>query len=180
MFKFKPKRAYFSVHALRDGTICFAFPTRKPRKTKHQKPDIDEDGIHNWYVDDEAPENMTDWAKGVHQGAIVNVLNFKRILRQQVESKLDDVLQRLAQVEERLIEIGDRVAQDVGRSLIRYSTERLSSGNSFQPVFIPHKDVDVCDDVGVVGNGGRMVMDSAQLRTLSRIHSGGVANPLSN
>jgi len=105
MFKLKRKKAHYSVHALRDGTIWLAVLTRKPRKKPHQKLEIDEDGIHTWYLDEEIPHNMTDWARSVRYSTVATALNFRRTIREQIEPKLDEIMRQLAGIEERLTQM---------------------------------------------------------------------------
>jgi hypothetical protein len=103
----KFKKTYYSVTALQDGTICFAFQSRKPVKSSAWgKPRIDEDGIHKWYFEkqDEA-QRYTDWGKGVHHSAIVHCLNTKRIIREQVEGRLARMEAQLAGIAEQLARI---------------------------------------------------------------------------
>lgn len=102
MSKFKQRPTYYSVHALRDGTIWFAEQTRKPRTTRHFTPEIDGDGIHNWFLDEEEPTRLTDWGKGLRHGAVVNRLNVKRAIREQVEPKLDELLNLVRELSERV------------------------------------------------------------------------------
>jgi hypothetical protein len=110
MFKLKRKKAYYSVRALRDGTIWLAVLTRKPSKKPRQKLQIDDDGIHNWYLDEDIPHGMTDWARSVRYGTVATSLNVKRIMREQIEPKLDEVLNRLSSIEERL----KQMERDIG------------------------------------------------------------------
>ncbi len=102
----KFKKTYYSVTALQDGTIFFATQTRKPVKSNVRgKPQIDEDGIHNWYIDkQEVVQGFKDWGKGVHHSAVVQCLNTKRIIRDQVE-------RRLAKIEAHLANIAEQLAQ---------------------------------------------------------------------
>lgn len=100
----KFKKTYYTVTALQDGTILFAFQKRKPVKSSmHPKPQIDEDGIYDWYFEkqDEA-QRYSDWGKGVHHSAIVNCLNTKRIIREQVETRLERIEAQLAAIGEQL------------------------------------------------------------------------------
>jgi len=103
----KFKKTYYSVTALQDGTIFFASQTRKPVKSNVRgKPQIDEDGIHNWYFDkQEAVQGFTDWGKGVHHSAVVQCLNTKRIIREQVERRLARIEAQLASIVEQLARI---------------------------------------------------------------------------
>jgi hypothetical protein len=81
------------VMALPDETIGLAMPTRKPRKGKNSpEPKIDEDGIHFWFVDDplkSEQDGFSDWGKGVWHTCVATALNTRRIIRSQVESRLD-------------------------------------------------------------------------------------------
>jgi hypothetical protein len=98
------QKAYFSVFALKDGTIYLVNATRKPRKTKHSSaPRIDEDGIYNWYLEKEVvPKDMVDWLKGSFHSTVSTCLNVKRIVRQQVEPKLGQLAQDLRLLREQL------------------------------------------------------------------------------
>lgn len=93
------KKVYYNAHALQDGMIYFVTPTRKPRKTRtHGEPQIDEDGIYRWYLDkpeDDERLHFTDWGKGVWQTCAAMTLNMKRIIRQQVEGRLDAQAQQI-------------------------------------------------------------------------------------
>lgn len=108
------RQVYYSVHGLKDGTICFAFPGRKPRKTKYAgEPMIDQDGIHTWYFEkDDDVNRYSDWGKSVWHTCVSMGLNVRRIIRQQVESKLvqaeqrdRDILERLERIEEKLDQV---------------------------------------------------------------------------
>jgi hypothetical protein len=59
------QETYYSVTALQDGTVFFATQTRKPvRSNVRGKPQIDEDGIHNWYFEkQEVAQGFTDWER---------------------------------------------------------------------------------------------------------------------
>jgi hypothetical protein len=90
----KPKLTYYSVHAVPDGTICIAMQARKPsrRNRSRKSSEPDEDGCFNWYIasaDD--IRRLSDWAKAAAHGAIVNRLNLKKVLRSQIEPRLNDL-----------------------------------------------------------------------------------------
>jgi hypothetical protein len=110
LFDFERKPAYFSVHALRDGTIWLALQGRKP--SKRQNPQIDEDGIYQWMLDEENPIQFADWGKCLFHTAVATSLNMKRIVRKQVETKLDLILSRLDEIHQRL----ERLEAQSGRS----------------------------------------------------------------
>lgn len=97
---FKRKPAYYSVHALRDGTIWFAAQVRKPPKNK--KPKIDEDGVCRWFLDETEPCRLSDSGKSVRHTAVAVALNTKKLIRDRVEKKLDLILKRLDDISERL------------------------------------------------------------------------------
>jgi hypothetical protein len=103
----KFKKTYYTVTALQDGTILFAFQKRKPMKSSVRgHPKIDEDGIYDWYIEkQEEAQRYTDWGKGVHHSAIVNCLNTKRIIRERVETRLDRIESQLASIAEQLARI---------------------------------------------------------------------------
>src|SRR5262249_55681028 len=104
----KFKKTYYKVTALQDGTILFAFQKRKPVKSSmHPKPQIDEDGIYDWYFEkQEEAQSYSDWGKGVHHSAIVNSLNTKRIIREQVETRLERIESQLVSIAEHLARLG--------------------------------------------------------------------------
>ena len=102
--KIKPKPAYFSVHALRDGTIVMALLTERPRRHAGERgPITDEDGCHGWFVDKPHDwQSYSIWGKSVVYGAMVNQLNLKRTLRSQVEVRLDRLESSLERIEKLL------------------------------------------------------------------------------
>ena len=110
--KFKPKKAYFSAHALRDGTIVFAIPTKKPRKTRYETPSIDEDGIWRWFVDEGDTASLNDVSRTIWFCSVANCLNTRRIVRQQVEDKLVTVLDRLEAMQAQLDRMEKRLDAD--------------------------------------------------------------------
>lgn len=109
LFYFKQKPAYYSVHALRDGTIWFVLQGRKPAKS--QNPIIDEDGIYQWHLDEVKPDELSDWGQCLLHSTVATCLNVKRIVRHQVEGKLDLILKRLDEISQRL----DRLEQHAAK-----------------------------------------------------------------
>jgi hypothetical protein len=107
--KFRKKPAYYSVHAMRDGTIWLAVPHRKPYGKKSV---TDEDGIFQWFLEEDIPSGMYDGAKCVQDTTVTTSLNVKRIVRNQVEPKLDLILERLDEIQKRL----ERLEKGAGRS----------------------------------------------------------------
>jgi hypothetical protein len=117
----KTKKVYYRVQALQDGTITLAMPERKPRKTRSSDPQIDEDGIFFWgwhEEKDDEPNRFTDWAKGVWYTCVATALNVKRIVREQVEGRLDSQQREIAALREQLTRIEeklDRLLSAAGR-----------------------------------------------------------------
>ncbi len=111
----KPGPVYYSVHALKDETIWFAIPTRKPRKMKNSPvPDIDEDGIHNWYLEktgDEESSRFSDWGKALRNICIAMTLNVKRIVRQNVVTRMDAIDAQLNALQCQLDRIEEKLNQ---------------------------------------------------------------------
>ncbi len=109
----RPKTAYYWVWALKDGTIVWANQTRKPSKGTPDAARIDEDGIYRWTI--EKTENfarISDWGKAAWHGAVANRLNLKRLIREEVQSRLDslgaqldDLAQSLGRIEQKLNEV---------------------------------------------------------------------------
>jgi len=100
----RTQKAYYVVFASRDGTIYLVNETRKPRKTKYSpRPKIDEDGICTLYVEkDVQVKDLPDWMKSVWHTALATTLNAKRILRQQIEPRLDRIERTLQTIQERI------------------------------------------------------------------------------
>lgn len=97
------QKVYYKVFALKDGTVFYVSVSRKPRQTRHgPRVQIDEEGVCTWYVETDCPEGATDWAKGTWHTAIATSLNVKRIVRQQIQPRFDqiekDVLALRAQI----------------------------------------------------------------------------------
>lgn len=106
---FKPKKAFYSVHALRDGTIWFAVQTKKPRKTRDSTPEIDQDGIFRWFLNEDDPDHLPDWGKAMRYGAIANCLNLKRVVRQQVKPKLDELISKVSELQEQIARLESKI-----------------------------------------------------------------------
>ena len=107
----RSQKAYYSVRAAKDDTICFAHATRKPRKTKGSRPPrIDEDGIWQWsHQSDEEVRTFTDWGKGVHHTAVVTRLNVKRIVREQIEPRLERLEQQIKTLSEQMNRVESKI-----------------------------------------------------------------------
>lgn len=71
-----------------------AMPERRPYRARRSK-----DGCYGWRRWDEKQLGVTEWAMGVMRGAVVNRLNLTRVLRQQIEPKLDAIIERLDRLE---------------------------------------------------------------------------------
>jgi hypothetical protein len=107
------KKVHYRVLALQDGTIYLVTPTRKPRVSRTSGvPEIDEDAIYQWYLDkpeDEEHLRFSDWGKGVWQTCTAMSLNVKRIVRQQVENRLDTQKNQIAAVQTQLVRIEEKL-----------------------------------------------------------------------
>ncbi len=86
-------QVHYTCSALKDGTILVAVPKRKPLKKGLYKGErIDEDGISRWSVETTRDyRNMREWPRGDPYEVIANCLNMKRVVRRQVEPRLDDM-----------------------------------------------------------------------------------------
>jgi hypothetical protein len=109
----RTKKAHYDVFALKDGTIYLVFPTRKPRKTKYSsEPKIDEDGICDWFINNDVePNNMHDWARGAWHASAATCLNVKRIVRQQLERRLDRVEQEVQALRQQMGRVEQKIDQ---------------------------------------------------------------------
>jgi hypothetical protein len=111
------RKLHYRVHALQDGTIWFAIPTRKPRRSRTSgEPAIDEDGIYSWYLEkpgNDEHNNYSDWGKGLWHTCAAMSLNVRRIVRQQVGTRLDAEKKQLMAMQDQL----DRIEEKLDRLL---------------------------------------------------------------
>ena len=110
------ERAYYAVHALKDGIIWLASETRKPSKLHGSRaPKIDEDGIWEWKTGMiDYQRAFVDWVKAAREAAIATTLNVKRIVRQQVECRLDAQQQQISAMAEQLKRIEEKLDRRLG------------------------------------------------------------------
>lgn len=87
----------FWVQALRDGTIVFAAAQRRPyHKKGRPKPFVDEDGCFSWSLFDEPVlAKLTDTQRIITVLSITQKLNTKKMLREQVEARLERIEKQL-------------------------------------------------------------------------------------
>jgi hypothetical protein len=97
-------KVYYSVFALKDGTVLVACPTRKPpQKRGSRGPRIEEEGICKWFPEKwERLDQMSDRQWTAFQSVVATCLNTKRIIRTRVESRFDVLDQKLNEVQEEL------------------------------------------------------------------------------
>ena len=115
----RKRKAYYTVFALRDGTIHAVSQTRKPRKSSARpRPRIDEDGVHTWYMDNMvSAKDIAEWMRGSYHSTVATCLNTKRIVRERVESRLDEADERMGAMQEQLDRMEgkmDRVLEALG------------------------------------------------------------------
>ena len=98
------RKVYYTVFALKDGTVLFARPTRKPHRRRGSRgPRIDEEGICQWFPEKwERFDQMPDRVWTAFQSVVGTCLNTKRIIRTRVESRFDVLDQKLKEMGERL------------------------------------------------------------------------------
>jgi hypothetical protein len=97
----RAKQVYYEVFALQDGTILLAAPTRKPVKNAlNPRARSDEDGIHQWFIQQHKDyERLPQWTGGgTPFYTLANYLNVKRLLRSQVEAKLNAIGGQMAEL----------------------------------------------------------------------------------
>ena len=95
--RFKSQPAYYSVFAVKDGTIWHASTERKPGRMA--PGEIDEDGVFNTFVERLGEERRyTPTAKVVRGSTLATCLNLKRVLRRQVEGRLAAIAQQLTEL----------------------------------------------------------------------------------
>lgn len=100
----------FWVQALRDGTIVFAAAQRRPyHKKGTPKRFIDEDGCFGWSLFD-VPRlaDLTDAQRIIAVLSMTQKLNTKKMLREQVEARLERIEKQLEAVIVRLDRLGNQ------------------------------------------------------------------------
>jgi len=101
----KAKLTHYEVHALKDGCVLLAVPTRKPssRTRGGEAVRIDEDGIHQTHVIalDTFTQGIPEVSRMAH-AAIAGRLNTRRAIRDLVHPRLDQLEQRLERIEAKL------------------------------------------------------------------------------
>lgn len=109
-------KSYYSVFALKDGTVWFATEKRKPRASRTRKQvRIDEDGIFEWYIESPGEqESFTQIAKIVRGATLATRLNLRRTIREMVQPSLVLFEERLRLIEERLDQLLQRLPENIG------------------------------------------------------------------
>jgi hypothetical protein len=107
----KAKRVYYSVFGLKDGTVFAVLPVTMPRKTKPgPAPKIDPDGVCRFNVEDDVvPSQRTDCNRAVFHTSVATALDVKRILREQLEGRLDELEKAGAETHNQLARIEDKL-----------------------------------------------------------------------
>lgn len=91
----KQQTTYYSVFAVKDGTVWLASTKRKPSGLR--PGDIDEDGVFNTFVDKLGEEDQyNQTAKLLRGSTLATSLNFKRVLRSRVEGRLAALDEKVA------------------------------------------------------------------------------------
>lgn len=90
----------FWVQALKDGTIVFAAAQRRPyHKKGTPKPFVDEDGCFGWSLFDQPVlAELTDTQRIIAVLSMTQKLNTKKLLREQVEARLDRLEARVEEI----------------------------------------------------------------------------------
>ena len=90
----------FWVQVLRDGTIDFAAAQRRPyHKKGTPKPFVDEDGCFGWSLFDQPVlAKLTDTQRIIAVLSMTQKLNTKKLLREQVEARLDRLEARVEEM----------------------------------------------------------------------------------
>jgi len=117
----KQQATYYSVFAVKDGTVWLASTKRKPGGLRPD--DIDEDGVFNTFVDKLGEEDhYNQTAKLLRGSTLATCLNFKLVLRTRVEA-------RLAALDEQVAEL--RTQADRIETLLQQLVDR--AGGTLQP-----------------------------------------------
>ncbi len=110
----RDKKTYFTVFALRDGTITTVLESRKPRQDQLRRGQrIDEDGVYQEHTTDARTyENHTDAQRIQKHITIAGAINTRRAIRNLLLPKLKEISEQLFAVQERLDAIDKRVRRD--------------------------------------------------------------------
>lgn len=111
------KASYYQVWSMKDGTVVMALPTREVSPNPGtRKPAVDRDGCHGWNKCHDGEHKWSDWANSVVKGAIVNQINFKRLLRAEVEPRLERIERQMSDLNETIRQLAEqRGAPDIRR-----------------------------------------------------------------
>lgn len=111
----KPRKrpVNYWVQVLRDGTIVYAGPMRRPyHKKGRPKPFIDEDGCFGWsQFGVQRLADLTDAQRIIAVLSMTQKLNTKKLLREQVEARLERIEKQFEIVVAKL----DRIAPPQSR-----------------------------------------------------------------
>ena len=110
---YRPQMQYYSVHALKDGTIWLATDTTLPRRQKGVRPpQVDQDGIWQvWIEGSDSDRPYVDWVKGAREASVATCLNMRRVLRSQIEPKIDAIHAQLKQLEGKVDQLLARLGE---------------------------------------------------------------------
>jgi hypothetical protein len=105
-------KSYFTVFALKDGTVASVLESRKPSKRALGRGKrIDDDGVYREYVTDATTyDNHTDAQRIQKHITIATAINVKRALRQLVVPRLDRLAEQVSALQAQL----DRIEQKLG------------------------------------------------------------------
>lgn len=104
-------KVYYNVFALKDGTVLFSCPTRKPYSKRGSRgPRIDEEGICKWFPEKwERLGQMPDRTWTAFQSIVSTCLNMKRIVRMRVESRFDVLDKEVQSLREQLDHLEEKL-----------------------------------------------------------------------
>lgn len=100
----RPKKIYYWVSALRDHTILAALEKRKQGATKTRRaPRVDPEGIYYWSFDTAKDfRHLTEAQCAARHTTIATCLNIRRIVRERIERRLDDLNRTVTALTEQL------------------------------------------------------------------------------
>lgn len=87
----------YCVHTLKDGTVVACHTGRRPYHKKGQpKPFVDDDGCFGWFeADGSYPGSLPDSQRIILMLSMTQRLNTQKLLREQVEKRLERIEQLL-------------------------------------------------------------------------------------
>ena len=108
------QNVYYKAFVLKDGTVLVGMPSRKPgpKTLRNFHSNIDDDGV--WWNIQENFKQIEDYkqeARLVVHSTIATCLNIRRIVREQITTRINRLEERLSAIETALARIETHLAR---------------------------------------------------------------------